>query len=210
MESATRSCLRAAMFCRVQPRRDPRTAGLHTIPSHASLLCLPQVTLPHSNSEQDHILSYLKGAVYSFYGSRLTAESSSTRTCRMASPNVSRANNENARNTASTPRKANGTRQALGDKSPNVVAKGAIAGSAGKRAMTGSPLKRGFPAAIEDGKGFTFLKRRRISDNQVPSGPYESMERSTTQQGDGNICGFRPLFLTGPTVRTTDAKAMVL
>lgn len=46
--------------------------------------------------------------------------------------------------------------------------------------MAGSPLKRSFYASIEDGSGFTYLKKRKISDDS-PLSQTHSFTPSTWQ-----------------------------
>jgi hypothetical protein len=59
-------------------------------------------------------------------------------------------------------------RRVLGEVSTNPrvyssPATGGLFGGGGKRVMMGSPLKRSFTAAVEDGYGLKYLKRRRGS-----------------------------------------------
>lgn len=58
--------------------------------------------------------------------------------------------------------------------------------------MTGSPLKRSFTAAMEAGEGFTYLKKRKLSDDEYLSDRHTaSRETSRSQIGDNQ---FRPLL----------------
>lgn len=52
--------------------------------------------------------------------------------------------------------------------------------------MAGSPLKRNFTAAIEGGDGFTYLKKRRLDDNEVLSGVAGGSLRLALEQPSGN------------------------
>jgi len=56
-------------------------------------------------------------------------------------------------------------RRVLGDVStnPRVYSSPATGGLFSKKVMMGSPLKRSFTAAVEDGYGLKYLKRRRVS-----------------------------------------------
>lgn len=84
-------------------------------------------------------------------------------------------------------------RRVLGDVSPNLKkhASPAISALRGKP-MMGSPLKRSFTAAMEGGEGFTYLKKRKLSDDEYLSDRNAaSMETSQSQLGDGQ---FRPLL----------------
>ncbi|KXT03579.1 hypothetical protein AC578_9995 [Pseudocercospora eumusae] len=55
-------------------------------------------------------------------------------------------------------------RRVLGDVSPNIRAS-RIPGVLDRKPLTGSPLKRSFKATMEDGSGFMYLKKRRLSDD---------------------------------------------
>lgn len=56
--------------------------------------------------------------------------------------------------------------------------------------MMGSPLKRSFTAAMEGGEGFTYLKKRKLSEDEYLSDQNNSTETSQSQLGDSH---FRPL-----------------
>lgn len=57
--------------------------------------------------------------------------------------------------------------------------------------MAGSPLKRSFTAATEGGEGFTYLKKRKLSDEECLSDQNNSREKSQSQLGESQ---FRPLL----------------
>ena len=59
-------------------------------------------------------------------------------------------------------------RRVLGDLSPNVHAASSTPAFSRKAPM-GSPLKRSFTAAMEGGEGLTYLKRRKLSDDELLS-----------------------------------------
>lgn len=100
-----------------------------------------------------------------------------TRTCIMASP-YRTANDENATipmNSDAPTTMPN--RRPLANVSTNPRVNSSVPGLQGKKVMQGSPLKRSFTAAVEGGQGFTYLKRRRLSEEQFSGqadGPVDS------------------------------------
>lgn len=75
------------------------------------------------------------------------------------------------------------TRRVLGDVSPNVRAIASPAVFDHKRIMAGSPLKRtAFSASMEDGVGFTYLKKRKLSDGMPLSQMGSSAALSSAPQ----------------------------
>jgi hypothetical protein len=69
-------------------------------------------------------------------------------------------------------------RRVLGDVSTNsrVYSSPATGGLFSKKVMMGSPLKRSFTAAVEDGYGLKYLKKRRMS-GELGFGPVEQRVR---------------------------------
>ena len=92
-----------------------------------------------------------------------------TRTCIMASPSMQRSNDENRTPAKHTPKQSTAhitNRAALGDVSPNVKA---ATPAFLRKPMAGSPLKRSFTAAMEGGGGLMYLKKRKLSEDEVLS-----------------------------------------
>lgn len=87
----------------------------------------------------------------------------------MNTPYFRGSNEENAMATSpiAPPNTVNATpnRRVLGDVStnPRVFSSPATGAMFSKRVMTGSPLKRTFTAAVEEGYGLKYLKKRRTS-----------------------------------------------
>ena len=75
-------------------------------------------------------------------------------------------------------------RRVLGDVStnPRVYSSPATGGLFSKKVMMGSPLKRSFTAAVEDGYGLKYLKRRRVSGE---FGFGEVVGQRVRRDGDG-------------------------
>lgn len=65
---------------------------------------------------------------------------------------------------------------------PRVYSSPATGGLFSKKVMMGSPLKRSFTAAVEDGYGLKYLKRRRVS-GEFGFGPV--VEQRVRREGDG-------------------------
>ncbi|KAK3726111.1 hypothetical protein LTR37_000259 [Vermiconidia calcicola] len=88
----------------------------------------------------------------------------------MASPTVGRPNTPNASSTKDATKTGSDTssRRVLGDVSTNIKV---ISQSPAflRKAQAGSPLKRSFTSAMESGEGLTYLKRRKLSDDEVLS-----------------------------------------
>jgi hypothetical protein len=81
-------------------------------------------------------------------------------------------------------------RRVLGDVStnPRVYSSPATGGLFSKKVMMGSPLKRSFTAAVEDGYGLKYLKRRRVSGE---FGFGNVVEQRVRRVEDGNGAGVR-------------------
>jgi hypothetical protein len=83
-------------------------------------------------------------------------------------------------------------RRVLGEVStnPRVYSSPATGGlfGGGKKVMMGSPLKRSFTAAVEDGYGLKYLKRRRGSGE---FGFGEVVGQRVRREGDGAAAGLR-------------------
>ena len=112
----------------------------------------------------------------------------------MASPRVQTNENVPLSPTKQAPQieRDNTNRTALSNVSPNVKKSTTPAINALRgKTMTGSPLKRSFTAAVEGGAGFTYLKKRKLSDDEYLSDFNTSAERSQSQPGDSQ---FRPLL----------------
>lgn len=98
-------------------------------------------------------------------------------------------------------------RRVLGDVStnPRVYSSPATGGLFSKKAlMQGSPLKRSFTAAVEDGYGLKYLKRRRMSGD-MGFGPVEP--RVQRARRDDDAVGSRARSVPEPmVVRTRSLK----
>ncbi|KAK5125460.1 hypothetical protein LTR85_000569 [Meristemomyces frigidus] len=97
-----------------------------------------------------------------------------------------------------------GTRRVLGDVSPNVKMASPATGMLKNKPTTGSPLKRSFTAMVEDGAGLTYLKRRRLSDEESLGQTDGVIEPSRSVCSGGGsraadeVVGFRPLQAASP------------
>ncbi|KAK5165723.1 uncharacterized protein LTR77_008646 [Saxophila tyrrhenica] len=116
----------------------------------------------------------------------------------MASPTVQSTNDENMSPAKPTAHQRNATsnRRVLGEVSPNI--KTATSGPmfTGKP-LAGSPLKRSFTAAMEGGEGLMYLKRRKLSDDELLSqvdGPYERSGQDESGQSMEDAGSLRPVF----------------
>jgi hypothetical protein len=78
------------------------------------------------------------------------------------------------------------SRRVLGDVStnPRVYSSPATGGLFSKKVMMGSPLKRSFTAAVEDGYGLKYLKRRRMS-GELGFGPVEQRVQRARRENNG-------------------------
>lgn len=94
----------------------------------------------------------------------------SSRTGIMASPITYRSNSENRSLAKSIPRPDQdiSNRRVLGEVTPNAKIHAPIAEQLAKKPLAGSPLKRSFTAALEEEKGWMYLKRRRTSLDRPP------------------------------------------
>jgi hypothetical protein len=83
-------------------------------------------------------------------------------------------------------------RRVLGDVStnPRVYSSPATGGLFSKKVMMGSPLKRSFTAAVEDGYGLKYLKRRRMS-GELGFGPVEQRVQRARREDRENGVGVR-------------------
>ncbi|KXT12145.1 hypothetical protein AC579_10382 [Pseudocercospora musae] len=88
-------------------------------------------------------------------------------------------------------------RRVLGDVSPNVRASH-ISGVLDRRPLTGSPLKRSFKATMEDGSGFTYLKRRRLSDNVPLSQGHSNARDRISEPNFPPVPALEPTYPTQP------------
>lgn len=92
-------------------------------------------------------------------------------------------------------------RQPLGEVSPNVKITPASMQTTAymSKPLAGSPLKRSFAAAMEGGGGFTYLKKRRLGEEE--EGHFDSRDDNTAginDSGEGILeeGSFRPVFRT--------------
>ena len=79
-------------------------------------------------------------------------------------------------------------RRVLGDVStnPRVYSSPATGGIFSRKVMMGSPLKRSFTAAVEEGYGLKYLKKRRVSDD-LAFGPVEQRVEGTRRDDGGDV-----------------------
>lgn len=90
-------------------------------------------------------------------------------------------------------------RRVLGDVSPNVKAASTTPAFL-RKAPVGSPLKRSYTAAMEDGEGFMYLKKRKLTDDETLSqvdGASQSMSRDENGMPIVESTSFRPIFRPG-------------
>ena len=100
------------------------------------------------------------------------------------------ANNHDATTHAHPTQVANmsAPRRVLGDMSPNVkLASPAVGMLKNGKPMTSSPLKRSFTAAIEDGAGLKYQKRRRLSGD-------ETLSRQVAQENGSHARASQSVF----------------
>jgi hypothetical protein len=108
----------------------------------------------------------------------------------MNTPYFRGSNEENAMATSplAPPNTSHATpnRRVLGDVStnPRVYSSPATGGLFSKKVMMGSPLKRSFTAAVEDGYGLKYLKRRRMS-GELGFGPVEQRVQRARREDNG-------------------------
>lgn len=132
----------------------------------------------------------------------------------MTSPIVQTTNDENMaamKSTAVAPPTSIQTRRVLGDVSPNVKNTISAVTHLKNKPMAGSPLKRSFTAMMEDGKGFTYMKKRRLSVDRPLSHVEEprSFTRSvfeSTEVPAAVDARFRPISLSPPADEVCSTK----
>jgi hypothetical protein len=71
----------------------------------------------------------------------------------------------------------------LGDVSPN-VRNMAVPGNMAGKPMMGSPLKRSFTAAMNEGNGFTYFKKRKSTNDTPLSQSYAPDEKQMDVRGE--------------------------
>jgi hypothetical protein len=95
-------------------------------------------------------------------------------------------------------------RRVLGDVSPNVKPMSTTPAFL-KKAPTSSPLKRSFTATMDGGEGFTYLKKRKLTDDETLS-QTAGVQESFSQDENGlpvvQSSQFRPIF------QSTDGKVV--
>lgn len=122
---------------------------------------------------------------------------SSTRTCiTMSAANPSTTNQSSDKMATQQPFDNTPRRRVLGDVSPNMKAISTTPAFL-KKAPASSPLKRSFTASMEGGEGFTYLKKRKLTDketlSQINAVP-EHVARYESGQSFVQSAGFRPIF----------------
>ena len=108
----------------------------------------------------------------------------------MASPTVERSNAQNASSAKNTTQISSDTssRRVLGDVSTNIKVSSQSPAFL-RKAQAGSPLKRSFTSAMEGGEGLTYLKRRKLSDDEVLGQADGSFNRSRGNENGQSAFG---------------------
>jgi hypothetical protein len=125
----------------------------------------------------------------------------------MNTPYFRGSNEENAMATSplAPPHTVNATpnRRVLGDVStnPRVFSSPATGGLFSKKVMMGSPLKRSFTAAVEEGYGLKYLKKRRMS-GEMGFGPVENRASNRVRRDDAGAMSRARSVPEPATVRT--------